>query len=53
MSKTGRRWIPTSPHSIQTSLEVGLINNVTGYMLPLHANIVGNSFEPNPVKDCH
>ncbi len=33
----------TSPHSIHTALEDWLINNVTDYTLPLHANIVGNS----------
>ncbi len=33
-----------SPHSIHTALEDWLIDNVTGYMLPSHANQVGNSF---------
>ncbi len=42
---------PTSPHSIHTALEDWLINNITGYMLPLHANIVGYSFEPDLVKN--
>ncbi len=40
-----------SPHSIHTALEDKLINNETGYMLPLHTNIVGNCFEPDLVKN--
>ena len=37
-------------HSIHIALEDGLIDNVTGYMLPTYANVVGNSFEPDLVK---
>jgi hypothetical protein len=41
------------PSSIHTSREDGLIDNVIRYMLPTDSNIVGNSFEPNILKNLH
>ena len=39
------------PSSIHTSHEDGLIDNAICYMLPTDSNIVGNSFEPNVLKN--
>jgi hypothetical protein len=39
------------PSSIHTSCEDGLIDDVICYVLPTDSNIVGNSIEPNDLKN--